>query len=131
MKQFRLLLTIAFLATSLLLTGLAQAQGEAAKKAEKAEKAKGNATYLITCSHTPETCLAALDAMSAAGKDALAQCEWGCKDGDHTAYMMVQADSKDAALAKLPEDARKDAKATMLVKFTQEDIKKFHESMGK
>lgn len=127
MKQFRLLLTVAFLATALLLTGMAQAQGDAAKKAEKAEKAKS--TYLITCSHTPETCLAALDAMSSAGKEALAKCEWGCKDGDHTAYMMVQASSKEDALAKLPEDARKDAKATMLVKFTQEDIKKFHESM--
>lgn len=128
MKTIRLLLTMAFLAGTLLLTGLAQA-GDAGKQGEKAEKAKGKATYLITSSHTPETCLAALDAMSSAGKEALAQCEWGCMDGDHTAYMMVQADSKEDALAKLPEDAREGAKVTKLVKFTKEDIKKFHESM--
>ena len=126
MKQLRFVLTAAVLVTGLVLTGLAQA-GEADKKAQKAEKAK--TTYLITCEHTPETCLAALDAMSAAGKESLAKCDWGCMDGDHTAYMMVKASSKDDALAKLPEDAREGAKATKLVKFTQEDIQKFHESM--
>ncbi len=87
--------------------------------------------YFVTTTHTPEQCLAALDEMAAKNKKLLSSVEWGCKSGDHTGYVFVQAADEKEALAKLPEVNRASAKAVMVTKFTPEDLKKIHKTMGK
>jgi hypothetical protein len=85
--------------------------------------------YLLIMPHTPEQCLAALDAMEAASPQLLAKTDWGCMGGDHTGYLVVQAASEQAALNMVPANERAQAKAIKLNKFTEEQIKSFHKKM--
>ena len=66
------------------------------------------AQYLVISPHTPEQCLAALDAVEAMpnGVQELARWEWGCKSGDHTGYLVISASSADDALKHVPAAER-------------------------
>lgn len=95
------------------------------------DKGGGHNTYLVTTTHTPEQCLAALDEMAAKEPKLLSKMEWGCKSGDHSGYAFVQAKDEKAALAQLPEANRAGAKAVAVTKFTPAQLKAIHEKMGK
>ena len=95
------------------------------------EKKGGTGTYLVTTTHTPEQCLAALDEMASKDPKMLGKMEWGCKSGDHTGYAFVQAKDEQAAIAQLPEANRANAKAVAVTKFTPAQLKVIHEKMGK
>ena len=88
--------------------------------------AGGKGKYLVTATHTPEECLAAMDEV-AKDKKLLDKAEWGCMSGDHTVYLTTQANSPEAAIKMLPEHDRQNAKAVKLTKLTAAQIKKFHE----
>ena len=88
----------------------------------------GEDTYLIMSPHTKESCLADLDAVLAETPQLLDSIEWGCMSGDHTGYLIVQAESEDAARQMLPTSLRKDAKIIPLNKFTADQIRSFHTS---
>lgn len=83
-------------------------------------------TYMVSSPHTAEECLAALDEFAASGKNTLDNWYWGCMDGDHTGYEIVNAGSKEAALKTVPENLRAKAKATKLSKVTAEQVASFH-----
>lgn len=102
-----------------------------ASAGEKAAKAGGNQTYMVTTTHTPEQCLQALDEMAAKNKKLLGTMQWGCNSGDHTGYAFVQAPSEEQALAQLPQTNRAGAKAVMVTKFTPEQLAAIHRKMGK
>ena len=44
--------------------------------------------------------------------------DWGCSDGEHKAWMIVDVGSKDEALSILPPLFRNSAKVTSLERFT-------------
>ena len=100
-------------------TGKAQAGGQ---------QATGD-RYLLIMPHTPEQCLASLDAMEAESPQLLAKTDWGCMAGDHTGYLVVHASSEQAALNMVPASERAQAKAIKLNKFTEAEIKSFHKKM--
>ena len=80
--------------------------------------------HIVMAPHTKEECLKALDEISDAGL--LEQCEFGCDDGDHTAYMFVDADHRAAALAKLPEPMQHNAKAIAIKKISKAELETMH-----
>jgi hypothetical protein len=84
------------------------------------------ALYMITSAHVPEQCLDALDEMLAKGTDTLDKFVFGCKEGDHTGYAIVDEESRDAALNLLPDTLQETACITSVGKFTPADIKAFH-----
>jgi hypothetical protein len=86
-------------------------------------------TYLVISPHTMEECLASLDGIVATGEGALDNWYWGCAAGDHTGYLIVEAESEAAALAAVPENIREKARAMKLNKFTEEQVATFHEKM--
>ena len=86
----------------------------------------GNEKFLIMSPHTKESCLADLDAVLAETPQLLDSIEWGCMSGDHTGYLIVQAESEDAARQMLPTSLRKDAKIIRLNQFTADQIRSFH-----
>jgi len=83
-------------------------------------------TYLIASKHTPEECLQALDEMMAKGKDTLGKFVFGCKDGDHTGYAIVDAERLSDALSLVPDFLQEEACLTKVSKFTAAEIKSFH-----
>jgi len=94
------------------------------------QKGGGTRKYLVTTTHTPEQCLAALDEMAQKNAKLLSTVEWGCKSGDHTGYVFITASSEQEALARLPEANRANAKAEQVTTFTPGQLKKIHASMA-
>jgi len=56
--------------------------------------------------------------------------DWGCKDGVHNAWMIVDVESKNDAKTILPPAFRSQAKITSLIKFEVDqmgEIRPLHE----
>jgi len=83
-------------------------------------------TYLIISSHTVEQCMASMDDLKTKGNDFLSNTFWGCHSGDHTAYVIVNAENETAARNTLPASAKDNAKVIMVEKFTVEQIESMH-----
>lgn len=84
------------------------------------------ARYMITSPHTQEECLRALDEELAKGRDILGEFDFGCKAGDHTAYAIVDVNSKDDAFNLVPTFLQNKARIVEVGKITPEMIKSFH-----
>ena len=89
--------------------------------------------FLIEVPHekTPTACAQAVDVFLRTGSHFLSRADWGCKDGVHKAWMLVDVDSKDEARGILPPFPRLQAKIMQLNTFTIaeiEDILRQHES---
>ncbi len=86
--------------------------------------------FLVIISHTPESCLADLDKVSAKGEKLLATFDWGCMYGDHSGYAVIEAKDEAAARAMLPAGLS-EVKLIKVGKYTREQIRSFHEKMMK
>jgi len=82
--------------------------------------------YMITAKHDPAECLRAMDEELAKGKDVLDKFVYGCKEGDHTAYAIVEKKSLSEALALVPDFLQEGACITKVDKFTPAEIRSFH-----
>jgi hypothetical protein len=58
----------------------------------------------------------------ASGSHFVTNAEWGCKDGDHKAWLIVETESRADALRILPSFYRINAKITRINKFTRADF---------
>ncbi|HTJ84912.1 MAG TPA: hypothetical protein VL400_24510 [Polyangiaceae bacterium] len=82
--------------------------------------------FLIESPHTKEQCLHALDEVLAEGKEVLARYRFGCAAGDHTGYVMVDAENERAAREIVPVDLRSAARVIPLREFTPAEIAQYH-----
>ena len=83
--------------------------------------------YLVISPHTAEECMKTMDACASAGT--LAKWDFGCKDGDHTGYLITMASSSEEALKMVPDDLRDKARAVKVHRFTPAELKTMHASM--
>ncbi len=82
------------------------------------------ARYLIEVLHESAkvTCLRAVEVFLKTGSHFFTHADWGCKDGERKAWLMVEVDSRDAARAIVPPAFRSQAKVVQLNAFTMEEI---------
>ena len=82
------------------------------------------ARYLIEVPHEPEkfACARVVEIFLKTGSHFLANADWGCLDGDHSAWIIVDVDSKDQARTIIPPAFRKQARIVQLNKFTMKEI---------
>jgi hypothetical protein len=73
--------------------------------------------YIVKSPHTAEDCKIAVKHFREHHAGFLSHYEWGCYDNDHTAYLMLEADSHEAALLTVPPLFRDKATAVELVFF--------------
>ena len=68
--------------------------------------------FLIEVPHEAEkyACKKAIDIFLRSGSHFLSHADWGCKDGEHKAWIMVEVENKDDARAILPPAFREQAK---------------------
>ena len=80
--------------------------------------------FLIEVSHEEEViaCARVVQVFLATGSHFLTHADWGCEDGVHSAWMIVDVDSKEDARSIVPPQFRADAKIIGLNKFTLEQI---------
>lgn len=53
--------------------------------------------------------------------------DWGCKDGEHCGWAVIEADSASQALLVVPSLERGKAKAIKLTRFSPEEIRQMHQ----
>lgn len=80
--------------------------------------------FLVISPHTAEECAQALKQVYAAGY--ITHFDWGCMDGDHTGWVVLEAENAREALMVVPSFQRSSARAIRLVKFSPADVEKMH-----
>jgi len=75
--------------------------------------------FLIEVPHdpTPRACTRAVEVLLRTGSHFLTHAEWGCKDGEHKAWIIMDVDSREEALNKVPADFRAETKVVRLNRF--------------
>lgn len=78
--------------------------------------------FLIELEHpaTKEACENAIQILLSTGSHFLTNAEWGCEDGEHKCWIMVDVDSKEEARSILPPLYRNKAKITQLNRYSME-----------
>ncbi len=82
------------------------------------------ARFLIEVPHEAEkvACARAIQILLRTGSHFLTHAEWGCLDGVHKGWMIMELQSKEEARSMLPPAYRSQAKIVELNKFTMEEI---------
>jgi hypothetical protein len=82
------------------------------------------ARFLIEVPHEAErvACARVVKIFLQTGSHFLTHCDWGCMDGEHKAWIIVDVPSKEDARYILPPAFRAEAKIVSLNKFTTEEI---------
>ena len=68
------------------------------------------------------SCVKAIRVFLKSGSHFLTRAEFGCKDGEHKAWIIIEVDSKEEAQNIVPHVYRDVAKITQLHLFTVDDI---------
>ena len=76
--------------------------------------------YLIETPHTDLDCLMLVEQVYAMGY--LNHFDWGCPEGVHSAWAIIEAESYDQARLAVPPFIRRKARIVRLNKFTGETI---------
>ena len=80
--------------------------------------------YLIEVEHdaTGDSCKNVVRTFLDTGSHYLTHAEWGCSDGVHKAWMIVETADKEAARSIVPPPYRSDARVVTLSRFTIEQV---------
>ena len=80
--------------------------------------------FLIEVEHEPEeiACARAVKILFTAGAHFMTHTDWGCKDGIHKGWIIVDLESKDEARSILPPAYRSEARIVQLNSFSLEEI---------
>ena len=80
--------------------------------------------FLIEVPHEANTlgCARVVDIFLKSGSHYLSHADWGCRDGEHKSWMIVDVDSKEEARRLLPPAMRPQARIVGLNTFTVEEI---------
>lgn len=82
------------------------------------------ARFIIEVPHEAEriACARVVEVFLKTGSHFLSNADWGCLDGDHKAWIIVEVDSKNEARFIVPPAFRSQAKIVQLNKFTLAEI---------
>lgn len=78
--------------------------------------------YLVISNHTAEDCKMAIRHFMEYHSGFLNHFEWGCMDGEHAAYAIVEAENHEHAKMAVPALLRDKAKVVKLTSFSKESI---------
>ena len=80
--------------------------------------------FIVEVSHSPDKieCLRTIQIFLSSGSHFLTHADWGCLDGVHKAWFIMDVDSKEEALRVVPPFYRKDTKITKLSKFNLTEV---------
>lgn len=80
--------------------------------------------YLIETPHSNETCRLLINELHSTGY--LHNFEWGCEDGVHCGWAIIEAESEAQAWMAVPMIVRRDARIVHVVKFDFDHAHKSH-----
>jgi len=98
-----------------------------------AQTAKPAATkmnyYFVMATHTPEQCANNLTELKDKGDAFVSKFYFGCHNGDHTCYAILQGTSEEAVRKSLPKVEQDVAKIMPVDKMTVAELQKMHKVM--
>lgn len=80
--------------------------------------------YLVISPHTDKDCSEALKQLLYVGY--ITHFDWGCKDGEHTGWAIIEASSANEAKMVVPPTQRSTTRVIRLTKFSPSDIQQMH-----
>ena len=80
--------------------------------------------YIVIAPHTKGDCTKTLRQIEAMGY--ITHFDWGCKDGEHCGWAVIEAESPAKALLVVPAFDRHNAKAVRLAKFSPQEVRSMH-----
>jgi hypothetical protein len=80
--------------------------------------------YLVISPHTAKDCSDALKQLLYVGY--ITHFDWGCMDGEHTGYAIIEASNAKEASMVVPPTQRSTTRVIRLNKFSPEEIKSIH-----
>ena len=85
------------------------------------------ARFLIELDHEPTagSCTRAARVLLTTGSHYLTNAEWGCMDGVHTAWLVVDVEDREMARAILPPAHRARARVVALSRFGLDEVGRF------
>ena len=80
--------------------------------------------YMIQADHDPEeaACARVVKMFLESGSHFVANAEWGCLDGEHSAWIIVEAEDKAHARMIVPPALRSQAHIAQLNRFTIQEM---------
>jgi hypothetical protein len=80
--------------------------------------------FIIEVPHEAEesACIKAVRVFMKTGSHFLTKADWGCKDGEHKAWILVEVDSKEEAERIVPHVYRNLAKVVQLNTFSLDEV---------
>ena len=80
--------------------------------------------FLIEVPHEEEViaCARVVEIFLKTGSHFVTNADWGCRDGEHKAWILIEVDNKEEARRILPPAFRSQAKIVSLCKFSMEEI---------
>ena len=80
--------------------------------------------FLIEVPHEEEViaCARVVEIFLKTGSHFVSHADWGCRDGEHKAWILIEVDNKEEARRILPPAFRSQAKIVSLNKFSMEEI---------
>lgn len=88
--------------------------------------------YLIHLTHgsNHEMCVRALHTIERYGGHLFTNVDWGCNSGVHAGWLIVEVESRTAAMQMIPPEFRDDAEVVELNKFTRQEVVKWVEDLA-
>lgn len=88
--------------------------------------------FLIEVPHEEDvvSCARIIKTFLQTGSHYLTNADWGCEDGDHRGFMIVEAGDREEARLIVPPPHRDRALVIRLTKFTPEEIDELLEQHG-
>ncbi len=80
--------------------------------------------YLVISPHTAKDCAEALKQVLYVGY--ITHFDWGCMDGEHTGWAIIEAGNANEAKMVVPPSQRPTTRVIRLNKFSPSDIQKIH-----
>jgi len=80
--------------------------------------------FLVEVPHadTPLACARIVKTFLETGSHYLTNADWGCEDGDHKCWMIVDVPTREDARGIVPPPLRSEAKVVELSRFTMEEV---------
>jgi hypothetical protein len=90
------------------------------------------AKYLVEVFHSADKieCLKTIQIFLASGSHFLTHADWGCLDGEHKAWFVIDVDSKEEALQIVPSYYRHNTKIIKLSTFNLQDVESLLKQHG-
>ncbi len=90
------------------------------------------ARFLIEVPHDNQVaeCARAAEIFLRTGSHFLTRAEWGCMDGEHRAWIIVEVESRDEARGIVPPAFRSQARIVQLNTFTLEQVDELRRHHG-